>query len=190
MNILQYGVCVCARARVCVEHTSPSSPVKYIHLFDTNLPPTRIYHIHHPWETILRQLDSSVAHRYSIRQRYFFEEQKQYDAFLESSSNARNYIYVLTFDCVQYTAALTDESCYHSQKEKRLVFAMRLGAVRFQPAYSSLGTEVSSASESGRGVRVAIHLHVVPRLRINSATTPTARTQYMTYTLTFSTSLR
>jgi len=98
MNILQYGVCVCVC--VCVEHTSPSSPVKYIHLFDTNLPPTRICHIHHMWETIFRQSDSSAAHKYSVRQRYFSEEQKQFDAFLESSSNTCSYIYVLNFDCM------------------------------------------------------------------------------------------
>ena len=47
---------------------------------------------------------------------------------------------------------------------------MGSGGLRLQPAYSSQGTVVSSASESGRGVRVAIHLHEVPRLRINSAT--------------------
>jgi hypothetical protein len=70
------------------------------------------------------------------------------------------------------------------------VSAMGPGGLRLQPAYSSQGTGVSSAAESGRGVRVASHLHVVPRLRINSATTPIARRQCMTCTLTFSMSLR
>jgi len=73
--------------------------------------------------------------------------------------------------------------------KETFISAMGPGGLRLQPAYSSQGTGVSSAAERGRGVRVTSHLQVVSRLRINSATNPIARTQYMNCTLMFSMSL-
>jgi len=182
-------LCVCVCVCVCVEHTSPSSPDKYIHLFDTKLPlPVSAIFItcgKVSFGIRIRLRRTSTVYRKSISSK----SKNSTNGCLSRVELHCVHLHLRSeFDCIY---CYTDQGNLLPLPERKETFVSGMGSgrLRLQPAYSSQGTGVSSAAESGRDVRVASHLRVVSRLRINSATTPTASTQYMTCTLTFSMSL-